>query len=368
MLELARGVHPDHRLVERDRLRGAADRRPARAAARHHARRAQILGWEPEVDLDEGLRRWVRSLGREPVEALMLARGGSSPARRSSRGSRRAAAQPAGASPLPAGRRSPTRRRRLYGPTRDDGRARTGAARAGRAHEPLLGRQARRRRRRGPRSAADPSTPPTTGRSTTAIVEQLDAARDQGRCSPSTARPRGRTAAQGERRAGARDRPAERSPTRPRCATAARFAGGTARRCRPCATGSPGTSRTTRSSSSRSSSGSAGDWVIASAKSLREDLQRHLQRVHGDARRARAGRLRRHRAARQQRADEPAPSVSPLAFLERGEGGRARTLRRLGAQPVLRDPVAQRRTKPADASGRAAAVDAREHRHPDPAA
>jgi dTDP-glucose 4,6-dehydratase len=27
----------------------------------------QILGWEPEVDLDEGLRRWVKSLGREPA-------------------------------------------------------------------------------------------------------------------------------------------------------------------------------------------------------------------------------------------------------------------------------------------------------------
>ena len=26
----------------------------------------EVLGWEPEVDLDEGLRRWVRSLGHEP--------------------------------------------------------------------------------------------------------------------------------------------------------------------------------------------------------------------------------------------------------------------------------------------------------------
>ncbi len=29
----------------------------------------QTLGWVPEVDLDDGLRRWVRSLGRDPVEA-----------------------------------------------------------------------------------------------------------------------------------------------------------------------------------------------------------------------------------------------------------------------------------------------------------
>ena len=28
----------------------------------------QVLGWRPEVSLDEGLRRWVRALGLEPVE------------------------------------------------------------------------------------------------------------------------------------------------------------------------------------------------------------------------------------------------------------------------------------------------------------
>jgi len=28
-----------------------------------------VLGWEPEIDLEEGLRRWLRALGREPVEA-----------------------------------------------------------------------------------------------------------------------------------------------------------------------------------------------------------------------------------------------------------------------------------------------------------
>jgi dTDP-glucose 4,6-dehydratase len=31
-------------------------------------RARQILGWEPEIELDEGLRRWVKALGREPVE------------------------------------------------------------------------------------------------------------------------------------------------------------------------------------------------------------------------------------------------------------------------------------------------------------
>jgi dTDP-glucose 4,6-dehydratase len=31
-------------------------------------RARQILGWQPEIDLEEGLRRWLRALGREPVE------------------------------------------------------------------------------------------------------------------------------------------------------------------------------------------------------------------------------------------------------------------------------------------------------------
>ena len=62
-----RGVHPGHRLGERDRLRGAADRRSAASAGRTSRRRRQILGWEPEIDLDEGLRRWVKSLGHVPA-------------------------------------------------------------------------------------------------------------------------------------------------------------------------------------------------------------------------------------------------------------------------------------------------------------
>ena len=39
------------------------ERRPDITKAR------QILGWEPEVDLEEGLRRWIKALGRDPVEA-----------------------------------------------------------------------------------------------------------------------------------------------------------------------------------------------------------------------------------------------------------------------------------------------------------
>jgi dTDP-glucose 4,6-dehydratase len=32
-------------------------------------RARQILGWVPEIDLEEGLRRWLTALGREPVQA-----------------------------------------------------------------------------------------------------------------------------------------------------------------------------------------------------------------------------------------------------------------------------------------------------------
>jgi dTDP-glucose 4,6-dehydratase len=30
-------------------------------------RAREVLGWEPEIDLEEGLRRWLKDLGREPV-------------------------------------------------------------------------------------------------------------------------------------------------------------------------------------------------------------------------------------------------------------------------------------------------------------
>jgi dTDP-glucose 4,6-dehydratase len=30
-------------------------------------RAQQVLGWEPEIDLEEGLRRWLKALGREPA-------------------------------------------------------------------------------------------------------------------------------------------------------------------------------------------------------------------------------------------------------------------------------------------------------------
>jgi dTDP-glucose 4,6-dehydratase len=32
-------------------------------------RAKQVLGWTPEIDLEEGLRRWLDAIGREPVPA-----------------------------------------------------------------------------------------------------------------------------------------------------------------------------------------------------------------------------------------------------------------------------------------------------------
>ena len=50
------------------------ERRPDITRAR------ELLGWQPEIDLDEGLRRWIRSLGREPAYGT----GSGSPASASS--------------------------------------------------------------------------------------------------------------------------------------------------------------------------------------------------------------------------------------------------------------------------------------------
>jgi dTDP-glucose 4,6-dehydratase len=36
-------------------------------------RAMQILGWEPEVGLDEGIRRWLTALGRTPLPAAASA-------------------------------------------------------------------------------------------------------------------------------------------------------------------------------------------------------------------------------------------------------------------------------------------------------
>ena len=62
-------------------------RRPDIAHARN------VLGWEPEIDLDEGLRRWLVALGHEPLVAYVEP--ASSPHSRRSSGSFRSRRRPA---------------------------------------------------------------------------------------------------------------------------------------------------------------------------------------------------------------------------------------------------------------------------------
>ena len=99
MLELAQAVHPGHGLVERDRLRGAADRRPAGAPARHHARApAPRLGARDRAR--RGPARWLASLGRDAGAGLEREARRGLRRRRGRRRSSRATARPAHASRL----------------------------------------------------------------------------------------------------------------------------------------------------------------------------------------------------------------------------------------------------------------------------
>src|SRR5438105_14602500 len=67
MLELAETVirvmgSPSEIVFEALPIDDPQQRRPDITRAR------QILGWGPEIDLEEGLRRWLKELGREPVQ------------------------------------------------------------------------------------------------------------------------------------------------------------------------------------------------------------------------------------------------------------------------------------------------------------
>ena len=65
LLRARRDGHRRDRLELGDRLRGAADRRPAGAPAGHHAGARRCCGWEPEVELREGLARTIEQSGAD---------------------------------------------------------------------------------------------------------------------------------------------------------------------------------------------------------------------------------------------------------------------------------------------------------------
>ena len=68
ILEFAEEMQKLAGAQERDRLPAAAAGRPEGAPAGHHAARGKLLGWEPKVGRDEGLKRTMdffrRKLGR----------------------------------------------------------------------------------------------------------------------------------------------------------------------------------------------------------------------------------------------------------------------------------------------------------------
>ena len=79
ILRVRRDDHRADRLDEPHRLQAAADRRSQGPPARHHARRGRMLGWEPQVPLEEGLaktidyfRQQAERLTARPRAALQL--------------------------------------------------------------------------------------------------------------------------------------------------------------------------------------------------------------------------------------------------------------------------------------------------------
>ena len=69
MLELAQTVIRVTGSSERARVRSAARPTTRRCGSPDITRAREVLGWAPEIDLEEGLRRWVKALGREPAAA-----------------------------------------------------------------------------------------------------------------------------------------------------------------------------------------------------------------------------------------------------------------------------------------------------------
>ena len=124
-------------------------------------------------------------------------------------------------------------------------------------------------------------------------------------------------------------------------AAAARYSGHVHRRrrphaARPCASGRRGTSRTTRRSSGRSSSSAAAKWVIQSAISYAKICNAVYHGVHATLLQGRAGRLRRDRAAREQQPEQRPPVGLAGRLPDGGEEGGDEDVRRVRAQPVLR--------------------------------
>ena len=242
-------------------------------------RARQVLGWEPEIDLEDGLRRWVKALGREPATSRPCAAGGWS--------------SPCSPAALCRGRPPPRVAHMLVG-IYDEAQTLYGRSTSDRHALKSLHAQelrastctgAARRRREATARQCDRSRAirPTTGR-----LRPRGAVRGQYGIQvlfSVSGTPRW---ANGGRRSNSR--PRTRIDLADFALAAATRYSGTVRR-RPTAatlprgarTGPPGTSRTTRSSSRPQYQQDRDEWVIAERGRLREDLQRGLRRRPRDA-------------------------------------------------------------------------------------
>ena len=302
-------------------------------------RARQILGWEPEIDLEEGLRRWLQALGRGAGRGLDVRR-----ARGPRRGRRRLAALAATAPPAHASRVHARRDLRRGAdalradPTTTFAHVRRSCTCRRSALNLYWGGTVRRREARGPAHPTDPDDPAYDWSLYDRAVDY--AAQDgvqvlfsiygtpswaNGGKAPNVAPTHG-------------DRPAELRVRRGAALQRHLHRRRTASRSRPVrdwlAWNEPNNPVFLTPQYKRV----GGTWVIAERGRLREDLQRGLRRRPRDARRAASASPAAAPAPRGN--NDPSssrPSVSPLAFLRAVEEGRAEDVRRLGAPPVLRD-------------------------------
>ena len=242
-------------------------------------RARQVLGWEPEIQLEDGLRRMLGKGARR-----CLARGGSW--RRPWR------PPPASACPRPPRPWRPPRRPCPIG-VYDEGQTFFGnldqvfsqlqsAPRRRPPREPLLGRPARRREDAVRSRRATRAMPPTTGRSTTGPSSTRQPP-GSSCCSRSPARRGGRTAARARTGRRGTTRCCAGSPTPRRRATAATYVGNDGRALPAvrlwAAWNEPNNPIFLRPQFVQEK----GKWVIQSAPRLRQDLQRRLRGRARDA-------------------------------------------------------------------------------------
>ena len=190
MLELAQTVLKVTGLDERDRLRGAAGRRPAGAPARHHAAPGRCSAGSRRSSSRKACGGCFRRTGgSRSVSRPPVASGGDPRGRRRARRARGdGLARTCWSGSTTRAPPSSTTRRSVFGALP---RARTSGA----PGQPLLGRQARRREVRGRSTARIRAMPATTGRSTTASSQYAGAYGIRRCCSRSPGRRAGRTAA-----------------------------------------------------------------------------------------------------------------------------------------------------------------------------